>query len=99
MTPKSRKGLPLLTMFSTFCSFDAGFPHLCAVKARKRGCGPHKYPQHDHCIQCILDLQKSQLAGGRQKRKNLSVHVPAYGSLWKKPNTMFIFVPVDSAVG
>ena len=35
MTPKSRKGLPLLTMFSTFCSFDAGFPHLCAVKARK----------------------------------------------------------------
>ena len=35
MTPKSRKGLPLLTMFSTFCSYDAGFPHLCAVKARK----------------------------------------------------------------
>lgn len=63
------------------------------------GCGSHKYPQHDHCIQYILDLQKSQLAGGRQKRKNLSVHVPAYGSLWKKPNTMFIFVPVDSAVG
>lgn len=25
------------------------------------GCGSHKYPQHDHCIQCILDLQKSQL--------------------------------------
>ena len=40
MTPKSRKGLPLLTMFSTFCSFDAGFPHLCAVKARKRAVAP-----------------------------------------------------------
>ena len=40
MTPKSRKGLPLLTMFSTFCSFDAGFPHLCAVKARKGAAAP-----------------------------------------------------------
>ena len=40
MTPKSRKGLPLLTMLSTFCSFDAGFPHLCAVKARKRAVAP-----------------------------------------------------------
>ena len=40
MTPKSRKGLPLLTMFSTFCSFDAGFPHLCAVKARKKAVAP-----------------------------------------------------------
>ena len=35
MTSKSRKGLLLLTEFSTFCLFDAGFPHLCAVKARK----------------------------------------------------------------
>ena len=35
MTPKSRKGLLLLTMFSTFCSFDAGFPHPCAERARK----------------------------------------------------------------
>ena len=40
MTPKNRKGLPLLTMFSTFCSFDAGFPHLCAVKARKKAVAP-----------------------------------------------------------
>ena len=36
MTSKSRKRLLLLTEFSTFCLFDAGFPHLCAVKARKR---------------------------------------------------------------
>ena len=74
MTPKSRKGLPLLTMFSTFCSFDAGFPHLCAVKARKGAVAPFSIlvQQSLFCIMDKIKLKKGHRREGSESSRSLA---------------------------
>ena len=61
MASKSRKGLLLLTKLSTVCSFNAGFPHPCAEKARKRAAAPAFFLVQQPLLRAGAFLQRQAL--------------------------------------